>query len=93
MVIIFSIFSYFRGLLLFSLKRKHLLLILLRLEFIIISLYINMFLFISLNFHEYYFCLVFITIRVCEGVLGLSILVSLIRSHGNDYFQRFNILW
>lgn len=30
---------------------------------------------------------------VREGVLGLSILVSIIRTHGNDYFQRFNILW
>jgi len=24
---------------------------------------------------------------VCEGSLGLSILVSIIRSHDNDYFQ------
>nr|YP_009185966.1 NADH dehydrogenase subunit 4L [Sciodrepoides watsoni]ALO70917.1 NADH deshydrogenase subunit 4L [Sciodrepoides watsoni] len=89
----FSMFSYFSGLLLFCLKRKHLLLMLLSLEFIIISLYMNMFIYLSLNFNEYYFCLIFMTMSVCEGVLGLSILVSLIRSHGNDYFQSFNILW
>lgn len=43
--------------------------------------------------NELYFNIVFLIMRVCEGVLGLSILISLIRSYGNDYFQRFNILW
>nr|ALO70736.1 NADH deshydrogenase subunit 4L [Nargus velox] len=90
---LFSMISYLSGLFLFCLKRKHLLLMLLSLEFIIISLYMNMFLFLSYNFYEFYFCLIFMTMSVCEGVLGLSILVSLIRSHGNDYFQTFNILW
>jgi hypothetical protein len=33
-----------------------------------------------------FFFIIFLTFIVCEGVLGLSILVSLIRTHGNDYF-------
>lgn len=91
--LIFSIFIYFRGLVSFRIKRKHLLLILLRLEFIILSLYFNLYLFlIDFNF-EFYFGIIFLTFRVCEGALGLAILVSLIRTHGNDYFQSFNILW
>jgi hypothetical protein len=28
---------------------------------------------------------------VCEGFLGLSVLVSIVRSHGNDYFQCYSI--
>lgn len=86
-------FIYFVGLLVFCSKRKHLLLILLSLEFIILSLYFYLFIYLSLFNYEYYFGMVFLTIRVCERALGLSILVSIIRTYGNDYFQTFNVLW
>lgn len=73
-------------------KRKHLLATLLRLEFIVLSLYLVLFYYL-INFStEYYFLIVFLTLAVCEGALGLGILVSIIRTHGNDYFQRFRIL-
>nr|ARH54451.1 NADH dehydrogenase subunit 4L [Lissodema cursor] len=84
---------FFMGLLVFSLKRKHLLLMLLSLEFIVLSLYMNMFIYLSFLSSEYFFSMIFLCFSVCEGVLGLSILVSLIRTHGNDYFQSFSILW
>ena len=71
---------------------KHFLIILLRLEFIIISLFLGLFFILIIFDYELYFLIVFIIIVVSEGVLGLSILVSIIRTHGNDYFQRFNIL-
>jgi hypothetical protein len=29
---------------------------------------------------------------VCEGSLGFSILVSVIRNHENDYFQSYSVL-
>nr|YP_009995372.1 NADH dehydrogenase subunit 4L [Ochthebius griotes]YP_009995476.1 NADH dehydrogenase subunit 4L [Ochthebius scopuli]QNP09788.1 NADH dehydrogenase subunit 4L [Ochthebius griotes]QNP09931.1 NADH dehydrogenase subunit 4L [Ochthebius scopuli] len=93
MLMLFSIFMYFSGILVFCLKRKHLLLMLLSLEFIILSLYFNMFIYLSYFSNEYYFSMIFMSMSVCEGALGLSLLVSLIRSHGNDYFQSFNILW
>nr|ALO71037.1 NADH deshydrogenase subunit 4L [Aleocharinae sp. 5 EF-2015] len=89
----FSIIMYFSGLLVFCMKRKHLLLMLLSLEFIVLSLYFNIFIYLSNFMFEYYFCMIFLTMSVCEGALGLSILVSLIRTHGNDYFQTFSILW
>lgn len=84
---------YFIGLLVFCFKCKHLLLILLSLEFIVLSLYFGLFICISLYFYEYYFLMILLTIAVCEGALGLSILVSIIRSYGNDYFQTFSLLW
>nr|YP_009995307.1 NADH dehydrogenase subunit 4L [Ochthebius minoicus]QNP09710.1 NADH dehydrogenase subunit 4L [Ochthebius minoicus] len=93
MLMLFSIFMYFSGLLTFCMKRKHLLLMLLSLEFIILSLYMMIFIYLSYFINEYYFSMIFISMSVCEGALGLSLLVSLIRSHGNDYFQSFNILW
>nr|YP_010759125.1 NADH dehydrogenase subunit 4L [Melanesthes exilidentata]WEX49715.1 NADH dehydrogenase subunit 4L [Melanesthes exilidentata] len=81
------------GLFMFSMKRKHLLLMLLSLEFVVLSVYYLMFFYLSQVGNEYFFSMVFLTFSVCEGVLGLSILVSLIRTHGNDYFQSFNVLW
>nr|YP_009995489.1 NADH dehydrogenase subunit 4L [Ochthebius sculptoides]QNP09944.1 NADH dehydrogenase subunit 4L [Ochthebius sculptoides] len=93
MLMLFSIFMYLSGILVFCLKRKHLLLMLLSLEFIILSLYFMLFMSLSYYINEYYFSMVFMTMSVCEGALGLSLLVSLIRTHGNDYFQSFNILW
>nr|AND96096.1 NADH deshydrogenase subunit 4L [Onthophagus falculatus] len=91
--IIFSIIMYFSGLISFTMKRKHLLLMLLSLEFIILSLFFNLYFYLSFFFFEYFFSMVFLTMSVCEGALGLSILVSLIRTHGNDYYNTFNVLW
>jgi NADH-ubiquinone oxidoreductase chain 4L len=41
---------------------------------------------------EGYISLVFLIFSVAEGRLGLSILVSVVRSHGGDYFKRFNLV-
>nr|AML26804.1 NADH dehydrogenase subunit 4L [Leiodidae sp. BMNH 1274772] len=79
--------------LLFTLNRKHMLLMLLSLEFIVLSLFINLLSFLLMFNNELFFMLIFLIMSVCEGVLGLSILVSIIRSHGNDYFLSLNVLW
>nr|WOR80780.1 NADH dehydrogenase subunit 4L [Pyrocoelia sp.] len=84
---------YFVGVLVFCLKCKHLLLMLLSLEFIVLSLYYGIYLILCEYSFEHNFMMIFLTMSVCEGALGLSILVSMIRSFGNDYFQSFNILW
>nr|WIL79870.1 NADH dehydrogenase subunit 4L [Clerus dealbatus] len=86
-------FLFLMGALSFSIKRKHLLLMLLSLEFMVLSVFLALFFMFNLLMYEYYFTLIFLSFSVCEGALGLSLLVSMIRSHGNDYFQTFNILW
>nr|APT41549.1 NADH dehydrogenase subunit 4L [Sciopemyia fluviatilis] len=73
-------------------SQKHLLSMLLSLEFIVLSLFIFLLMFLSVFSYEGYFSMVFLTFCVCEGVLGLSLLIMLVRSHGNDYFQSINIL-
>lgn len=88
-----AVFMYISGLIVFSSKRKHLLLILLSLEFVILGLYFNIFLYLRIFNYEYFFSIIFLTIRVCEGALGLSILVLIIRTHGNDYILTFSSLW
>lgn len=88
-----SLFIYFSGLISFRLRRKHLLLILLRLEFIILSLFLIIVYLLNLYGEEVYFRIISISIGVCEGALGLSILVSIVRTHGSDNFQSFSVLW
>nr|QHN55148.1 NADH dehydrogenase subunit 4L [Neodiprion sertifer] len=74
-----------------SLNRFHLLMILLSIEFIILMLYLMLVLFLNMYMLELYFIMIFLIFSVCEGVLGLSILIYMIRLHGNDYFQVLNI--
>nr|AMH85574.1 NADH dehydrogenase subunit 4L [Archisepsis discolor] len=83
---------FFMGLFAFVSNRKHLLSMLLSLEFIVLSLFLMMFVYLNQMNYESYFSLMFLTFSVCEGALGLSILVSMIRTHGNDYFQSFNMI-
>nr|YP_010610963.1 NADH dehydrogenase subunit 4L [Rhingia louguanensis]YP_010883355.1 NADH dehydrogenase subunit 4L [Rhingia formosana]AIW06405.1 NADH dehydrogenase subunit 4L [Syrphidae sp. MT-2014]WAP91797.1 NADH dehydrogenase subunit 4L [Rhingia louguanensis]WIF29681.1 NADH dehydrogenase subunit 4L [Rhingia formosana] len=85
-------FLMMMGILIFISNRKHLLSMLLSLEYIVLSLFYLLFIYLNMLNYENYFSMVFMTFSVCEGVLGLSILVSMIRTYGNDYFQSFNIL-
>nr|YP_010327151.1 NADH dehydrogenase subunit 4L [Syntypistis chambae]UNP54477.1 NADH dehydrogenase subunit 4L [Syntypistis chambae] len=86
------IFMYIIGNLLFVLKHKHLLIVLLSLEFIVLSIFFFFLFYIMMLGYDMYMLMVFLVFSVCEGALGLSVLVSLIRTHGNDYFQSFNLL-
>nr|YP_009756881.1 NADH dehydrogenase subunit 4L [Tephritis femoralis]QIK50385.1 NADH dehydrogenase subunit 4L [Tephritis femoralis] len=83
---------FFIGIFVFVSNRKHLLSMLLSLEYIVLSLFFMLFMYLNLMNYNSFFSILFLIFSVCEGVLGLSILVSLIRTHGNDYFQSFNVL-
>nr|QVT11011.1 NADH dehydrogenase subunit 4L [Marumba sperchius] len=89
---IIVIFMFFIGNLIFVSKNKHLLIILLSLEFIVLSIFFFFLMFLMMIDNDMYMLMVFLVFSVCEGSLGLSILVSMIRTHGNDYFQSFNLL-
>nr|QWB85866.1 NADH dehydrogenase subunit 4L [Ulochaetes vacca] len=95
MMIYLYIFSsmFFCGLFVFLSKRKHLLLMLLSLEYIVLILYFLLFMYLSLYNYDFFFSMIFLTMSVCEGVLGLSILIFMIRSNGNDYMKSFSFLW
>jgi len=80
------------GLLRFLSNRKHLLVILLRLEIMVLGLFGLVVLVRSFYWGDLYLSIIFLTFRVCEGTLGLAILVYLVRCHGNDYFQTFSLL-
>jgi NADH-ubiquinone oxidoreductase chain 4L len=83
---------YFCGVWTFSSGRKHLLVTLLRLEFIVLVLYLSIYFYLCKFSYRLFFVVYFLVFSVCEGALGLSVLVSIIRRHGNDYFQSYNVL-
>nr|YP_010310799.1 NADH dehydrogenase subunit 4L [Periclimenes brevicarpalis]UMY76337.1 NADH dehydrogenase subunit 4L [Periclimenes brevicarpalis] len=85
-------FSIVCGLLAFSSKRKHLLNVLLSLEFVMVSVYMVMVTVLSYNGLDLYFVLFFLSLAACEGALGLSLLVSIVRSCGSDKFSSFSVL-
>nr|YP_009528517.1 NADH dehydrogenase subunit 4L [Athyma kanwa]AYN60622.1 NADH dehydrogenase subunit 4L [Athyma kanwa] len=80
------------GNMIFVSKHKHLLIILMSLEFMVLSIFFLMLLYLMMINYNMYMLMVFLVFSVCEGALGLSILVSMIRTHGNDYFQSFNLI-
>nr|YP_009733517.1 NADH dehydrogenase subunit 4L [Krisna concava]QHV34355.1 NADH dehydrogenase subunit 4L [Krisna concava] len=72
--------------------RKYILICLLSLEFIVISLLVIFILFFSLVFNSFYFYILLMTFFVCDGALGLSLLVYMVRCHGNNFLSSM-FLW
>nr|AFV13092.1 NADH dehydrogenase subunit 4L [Monocellicampa pruni] len=93
----FSVFNfffslYFMGVMSLCFNRFHLLMLLLSLEFIVLVLYSSLIFYLNLFEVKLFFSVLFLSLKVCEGVLGLSILIHMVRMNGNDYFQVLNIL-
>lgn len=87
---ILIIIGLFCGFWIYCSTREHFLSTLLRLEFIVLIIFL--FIFVIFNYSVYYYSLIYLILTACEGALGLSILVILSRSMGGDYFKSFNIL-
>nr|YP_009538074.1 NADH dehydrogenase subunit 4L [Limenitis fortuna]AYN60830.1 NADH dehydrogenase subunit 4L [Limenitis fortuna] len=86
------IIMFMFGNMIFVSKHKHLLIVLMSLEFMVLSIFFLMLLYLMMIDYSLYMLMMFLVFSVCEGALGLSILVSMIRTHGNDYFQSFNLI-
>nr|YP_010181532.1 NADH dehydrogenase subunit 4L [Eurycantha calcarata]QVD43193.1 NADH dehydrogenase subunit 4L [Eurycantha calcarata] len=92
MYYIMPLIMFICGLLVFSFSYHHFLIILLSLEYIVLSLFWFIYLFMFLNNFDLTFIMILLTFWVCEATLGLGLLVSLIRGFGNDYFYSFNLI-
>nr|UGN61728.1 NADH dehydrogenase subunit 4L [Cryptocercus tazigouensis] len=84
-------FVFLCGMWVFSSSRKHLLITLLSLEFMVLILFFILYYYLIFFNYELYFVIIFLTFSVCEGALGLSVLVSMVRGYGNDYFQSYGV--
>nr|YP_006503918.1 NADH dehydrogenase subunit 4L [Microhodotermes viator]AFM92418.1 NADH dehydrogenase subunit 4L [Microhodotermes viator] len=92
MMLFYFSLCFFCGIWVFCSDRKHLLIVLLGLEFMALVLFLFIYYYLCGYNYEFYFVIIFLVFSVCEGSLGLSILVSMIRSCGNDYYQSFSML-
>nr|QPT74094.1 NADH dehydrogenase subunit 4L [Pharnaciini sp. NS-2020] len=86
------LFMFICGLLVFSFNYNHFLITLLSLEYIVLSLFLFIFIYLLISSFDLYFMMMIVTFWVCEAALGLSLLVSLIRGYGNDFYSSFNLL-
>nr|YP_009488388.1 NADH dehydrogenase subunit 4L [Trachypeplus jacobsoni]AWD31647.1 NADH dehydrogenase subunit 4L [Trachypeplus jacobsoni] len=86
--------SYFCGFMVVFSMRAHLLLTLFGMEFLMVILYLIMYMNFIIYGLEFYFLMLFLVMLVSEGSLSLSILVAMIRSHGNDMIgSLYMMLW
>nr|YP_010271166.1 NADH dehydrogenase subunit 4L [Tricentrus longivalvulatus]UKB86931.1 NADH dehydrogenase subunit 4L [Tricentrus longivalvulatus] len=83
----FILFLFIMGVLSLSLVRSHVFLCLVMLEFIIIYLLLSFYFYCLMFFSSLYVYIILLTFYVCEGVLGLSLIVLMIRCHSNDYLS------
>nr|YP_009743565.1 NADH dehydrogenase subunit 4L [Tituria pyramidata]QIE11352.1 NADH dehydrogenase subunit 4L [Tituria pyramidata] len=81
------LYMFFMSMLSLTMMRKHTLMSLLSLEFMMMSLLLNIMLYCMMMKYSMYLFLFMLTLLVCEGVLGLSILINMIRCQGNDYMN------
>lgn len=86
-MITLAVTGYISALFALGMQRKHLLGILLRLEAIIMRLFIILLAKSSFMSFSREMALILITLGACEARLGLSVLVSMIRVNGNDYVR------
>nr|AXS66285.1 NADH dehydrogenase subunit 4L [Chrysomeloidea sp. 1 KM-2017] len=86
------IYMFFSGLIIFCLKFNHLLIMLLGVEFVVLSIFCGIFSFFSFGY-DYFLILIYLIMSVSEGALSLGMLVNMIRNHGSDYVLSFSFLW
>nr|AZL93112.1 NADH dehydrogenase subunit 4L [Aulacus sinensis] len=72
--------------------KNHFLLMLISLEFLVLSLFLLMNLYLNyLNF-DFIILIYYLGLIVCESVLGLSMIVMIMRIYGNDYLNSFMLM-
>nr|YP_009227895.1 NADH dehydrogenase subunit 4L [Acasta sulcata]AII19542.1 NADH dehydrogenase subunit 4L [Acasta sulcata] len=86
------LFMFLVGTWIYISKRKHLMNMLISLEYIVLSTFLLMMLITFSMGLETYMSLIFLVASVCEGSLGVGMMVGMVRSHGSDYINSFNAL-
>nr|YP_009443408.1 NADH dehydrogenase subunit 4L [Diaphorina lycii]ATR80192.1 NADH dehydrogenase subunit 4L [Diaphorina lycii] len=79
------LFMFYFGLNMFFMLKKHVLMLLLTLEFLVLTILLMLLNFLMNFMFDGMILIYFIIVMVCEGVMGLVLLTLLVRSHGSDY--------
>nr|YP_010142231.1 NADH dehydrogenase subunit 4L [Chthamalus malayensis]QQK92489.1 NADH dehydrogenase subunit 4L [Chthamalus malayensis] len=73
-------------------KRKHLMNMLISLEYMVLSIFMLLMLVTFTLGLEMYAGLIYLIASVCEGSLGVGIMVGMVRSYGSDYVSSLSSL-
>lgn len=87
----FRIILILRSFVRILLERGHLLIVLILLEAMMLGLFSYFVFGVLGGISNLYLCLAFIRFVACEAAVGLSLLVSLIRTHGNDFVSSLTV--
>ena len=85
-----GVFTVLMSIFVFIIQRFHYIIRLLCLEIIILGLFLLTLRIFSFK-NEGFLVFVLLTFAACEAAIGLSLLVSLIRSHGSDFFRLISV--
>nr|YP_010577111.1 NADH dehydrogenase subunit 4L [Megabalanus coccopoma]UZN92557.1 NADH dehydrogenase subunit 4L [Megabalanus coccopoma] len=86
------VFFFLVGTWIYISKRKHLMNMLISLEYIVLTIFLLLMLSTIKMGVETYVSLLFLVASVCEGSLGVGMMVTMVRSHGSDYISCFSML-
>nr|YP_010454042.1 NADH dehydrogenase subunit 4L [Heteroteuthis dagamensis]QXJ42019.1 NADH dehydrogenase subunit 4L [Heteroteuthis dagamensis] len=86
-----SMFIYVSGVVILLLQWKHILNILLSFEIMMLGIITFFMLSWGLGSSDWSLMMVIVVFGVCEASLGLSLLVSMVRIHGNDYVKSLSL--
>nr|YP_009676403.1 NADH dehydrogenase subunit 4L [Chthamalus challengeri]QDE13334.1 NADH dehydrogenase subunit 4L [Chthamalus challengeri] len=89
---VIPIFLFVVGFWIYISKRKHLMNMLISLEYIVLSIFMLLMMVTFIMGLEMYAGLIYLIASVCEGSLGVGIMVGMVRSHGSDYVASLNSL-
>nr|NP_542479.1 NADH dehydrogenase subunit 4L [Narceus annularus]AAL18213.1 NADH dehydrogenase subunit 4L [Narceus annularus] len=80
------------GLLSLVMIHKHIISMLLSLEFAILGFVLIMISLVCLGLSNGLMVVIFLGFTVCEGVLGLGILINLVRNYGSDFYSSVSVI-
>nr|QED57764.1 NADH dehydrogenase subunit 4L [Anthonomus eugenii] len=89
----FLVLLFLSGIFTFIMKNNHFLLMLLSLEFVVLSLFVSLLSNLTYFDFEYFLSMFFLSMSVCEGALGLSLLILMSRAQGSDKILLLDNLW
>nr|AJE61808.1 NADH dehydrogenase subunit 4L [Cephus sareptanus] len=88
----YSLVMLFMTLMIFIKFNKHVLLILMSLEFFVIMMFYVWFMYFSMLDMNHFMSLYYLIFSVNESVLGLTIMIIIMRGEGSDYLSSLSLL-
>ena len=93
LIVIVIRFYVLTGIFIFSSFHRHLLITLLRLEYIILNIFLLIVMGLKWETVNSFMMLIFLVFTVIEGRVGLSVLIRIVRSHGSDMIKTIRLVW